>query len=101
MLLKRIIPCLDVAQGRVVKGTNFVDLRDAGDPVELAARYDREGADEVVFLDIAASHEKRDTIVELVRRCAEELFIPFTIGAVSAAKRTCALCSRLVLTRCR
>jgi cyclase len=80
MLLKRIIPCLDVDRGRVVKGTNFVDLRDAGDPVELAARYDREGADEVVFLDITASHEKRDTMVELARHCAEELFIPFTIG---------------------
>ena len=80
MLLKRIIPCLDVDKGRVVKGTNFVDIRDAGDPVELAARYDREGADEVVFLDITASHEKRDTIVELARHCAEELFIPFTIG---------------------
>jgi cyclase len=80
MLLKRIIPCLDVDRGRVVKGTNFVDIRDAGDPVELASRYDREGADEVVFLDITASHEKRDTIVELARRCAEELFIPFTIG---------------------
>ncbi len=80
MLLKRIIPCLDVDQGRVVKGTNFVDIRDAGDPVELASRYDCEGADEVVFLDITASHEKRETIVELARRCAEELFIPFTIG---------------------
>lgn len=80
MLLKRIIPCLDVDQGRVVKGTNFVDIRDAGDPVELAARYDREGADEVVFLDITASHEKRDTIIGLARHCAEELFIPFTIG---------------------
>jgi cyclase len=80
MLLKRIIPCLDVDRGRVVKGTNFVDIRDAGDPVELASRYDNEGADEVVFLDITASHEKRDTIVELARHCAEELFIPFTIG---------------------
>jgi cyclase len=80
MLLKRIIPCLDVDQGRVVKGTNFVDIRDAGDPVELAAKYDAEGADEVIFLDITASHEKRDTIVELARHCAEELFIPFTIG---------------------
>jgi cyclase len=80
MLLKRIIPCLDVDRGRVVKGTNFVDIRDAGDPVELAARYDREGADEVVFLDITASHEKRDTIVDLAHHCAEELFIPFTIG---------------------
>jgi cyclase len=80
MLLKRIIPCLDVDRGRVVKGTNCVDIRDAGDPVELASRYDAEGADEVVFLDITASHEKRDTIVELARHCAEELFIPFTIG---------------------
>ena len=80
MLLKRVIPCLDVDKGRVGKGTNFVDIRDAGDPVELAARYDREGADEVIFLDITASHEKRDTMVELARRCAEELFIPFTIG---------------------
>ncbi len=80
MLLKRMIPCLDVDQGRVVKGTNFVDIRDAGDPVELAARYDAEGADEVVFLDITASHEGRDTMVELARHCAEELFIPFTIG---------------------
>jgi imidazole glycerol-phosphate synthase subunit HisF len=80
MLLKRIIPCLDVDRGRVVKGTNFVDIRDAGDPVELASRYDTEGADEVIFLDITASHEKRDTIVELARHCAEELFIPFTIG---------------------
>jgi imidazole glycerol-phosphate synthase subunit HisF len=80
MHLKRVIPCLDVDRGRVVKGTNFVDLRDAGDPVELAARYDRAGADELVFLDITASHERRDTIVELARRCAEEVFIPFTIG---------------------
>ncbi len=80
MHLKRIIPCLDVDKGRVVKGTNFVDIRDAGDPVELAAHYDREGADELVFLDITASHERRETIVELARRCAEELFIPFTIG---------------------
>jgi cyclase len=76
----RVIPCLDVKDGRVVKGVNFVGLRDAGDPVELAARYDREGADEVVFLDITASHEQRDTIVELARHTAEEVFIPFTIG---------------------
>jgi len=76
----RIIPCLDVDAGRVVKGTNFVDLRDAGDPVELAARYDEEGADEVVFLDITASSDARETIVELARRTAEEVFIPFTIG---------------------
>jgi cyclase len=78
--LKRIIPCLDVDNGRVVKGTNFVDIRDAGDPVELAERYDAEGADELVFLDITASHEGRDTIVDLARRTAENVFIPFTIG---------------------
>ena len=76
----RVIPCLDVNRGRVVKGVNFVGLRDAGDPVELASRYDREGADELVFLDITASHEERATIVELARRTAEEVFIPFTIG---------------------
>jgi cyclase len=80
VLGKRIIPCLDVADGRVVKGVNFIDLRDAGDPVELAARYDREGADELVFLDITASHERRDIVVELAARCAEQVFIPFTIG---------------------
>jgi cyclase len=80
MALKRVIPCLDVDRGRVVKGTNFVGLRDAGDPVELAERYDAEGADELVFLDITASHEKRDTIVELARRTADNVFIPFTIG---------------------
>jgi imidazole glycerol-phosphate synthase subunit HisF len=78
--LKRVIPCLDVDAGRVVKGTNFVDIRDAGDPVELAERYDAEGADELVFLDITASHEARDTIVELARRTANNVFIPFTIG---------------------
>jgi imidazole glycerol-phosphate synthase subunit HisF len=78
--LKRVIPCLDVDSGRVVKGTNFVGLRDAGDPVELAARYDAEGADELVFLDITASHERRDTIVDLARRTADQVFIPFTIG---------------------
>jgi cyclase len=80
VVLKRVIPCLDVDTGRVVKGTNFVGLRDAGDPVELAERYDAEGADELVFLDITASHEKRDTIVELARRTADNVFIPFTIG---------------------
>jgi cyclase len=78
--LKRLIPCLDVDRGRVVKGTRFVEIRDAGDPVELAARYDAEGADELVFLDITASHEDRETIVELARRTADEVFIPFTIG---------------------
>lgn len=80
MLTKRIIPCLDVKDGRVVKGTNFVNLRDAGDPVELAAFYDRELADELVFLDITASAEHRGTIVDVVRRTAEQVFIPFTVG---------------------
>jgi imidazole glycerol-phosphate synthase subunit HisF len=80
MVLKRVIPCLDVDNGRVVKGTNFVDIRDAGDPVELAERYDAAGADELIFLDITASHESRDTIVELARRAADNVFIPFTIG---------------------
>ncbi len=76
----RVIPCLDVDGGRVVKGVNFVDLRDAGDPVELAARYDAEGADELVFLDITASSDARGTIVEVARRTAEQVFIPFTVG---------------------
>jgi cyclase len=76
----RIIPCLDVTGGRVVKGVNFVDLVDAGDPVELAERYDREGADELVFLDITASSDGRDTMVDVVRRTAEQVFIPFTVG---------------------
>jgi imidazole glycerol-phosphate synthase subunit HisF len=80
MVLKRLIPCLDVEGGRVVKGTNFVELRDAGDPLGLAARYDAEGADELVFLDITATHEKRETITELARRTADDVFIPFTIG---------------------
>jgi cyclase len=80
MLLRRVIPCLDVDKGRVVKGTNFVDIRDAGDPVELAERYEAEGADELVFLDITASHERRETVVQLARRCADNVFIPFTIG---------------------
>ncbi len=80
MHLKRVIPCLDVDAGRVVKGTNFVDIRDAGDPVELAAHYDAEGADELVFLDITATSDKRHTVVELARRVADDVFIPFTIG---------------------
>jgi imidazole glycerol-phosphate synthase subunit HisF len=80
VLLKRVIPCLDVDRGRVVKGTRFVDIRDAGDPVELAARYEAEGADEIVFLDITASHEKRRTMVDLARRTADDVFIPFTLG---------------------
>jgi cyclase len=77
---KRVIPCMDVDAGRVVKGTKFLDIRDAGDPVELAAYYDREGADELVFLDITATSDKRDTVVELARRAADEVFVPFTIG---------------------
>jgi cyclase len=77
---KRIIPCLDVDAGRVVKGVEFLDIRDAGDPVELAAHYDREGADELIFLDITATHEKRDTIAKLARATADDVFVPFTIG---------------------
>jgi cyclase len=80
MLARRIIPCLDVSNGRVVKGVHFESLRDAGDPVEQAARYDAEGADELVFLDISASHEARDTILEMVSRVADTIFIPFTVG---------------------
>lgn len=80
MLAARVIPCLDVNQGRVVKGTNFVNLRDAGDPVEVAARYEAEGADELVFLDITASHEARAITLDMVRRTAERVFMPFTVG---------------------
>lgn len=80
MLAKRVIPCLDVKDGRVVKGTEFLQLRDAGDPVELGAFYDRESADELVFLDITASHERRKTVVEMAARVAEQVFIPFTVG---------------------
>ncbi len=80
MHYKRVIPCMDVDAGRVVKGTRFIDIRDAGDPVELAAFYDREGADELVFLDITATSDKRATVVELARRTADEVFVPFTIG---------------------
>ena len=80
MLAKRIIPCLDVDQGRVVKGTNFVNLVDAGDPVQVASRYESEGADELVFLDICASHEKRDIMLDVVRRTAEQVFMPLTVG---------------------
>ena len=80
MLTRRVIPCLDVHAGRVVKGVNFINLRDAGDPVELAAVYDREGADELVFLDITATHEERPLMLEVARRTAEEVFIPYTVG---------------------
>ena len=79
-LYKRIIPCLDVDDGRVVKGTNFVNITDAGDPVEVAKRYDREGADEITFLDITATHQKRKTIVDIVEKVASEVFIPLTVG---------------------
>lgn len=80
MFTKRVIPCLDCKNGRVVKGTNFIDLRDAGDPVEVATAYDKEGADEIVFLDITATSDDRNTTVELVRKVAEKVFIPFTVG---------------------
>ena len=80
MLAKRIIPCLDVKDGRVVKGTKFLDLKDAGDPVELAKYYNKEGADELCFLDITASHEKRKTIIEIFQSVANQVFIPFTVG---------------------
>src|SRR4029079_3179519 len=80
MLAKRIIPCLDVNCGRVVKGTNFVNLRDAGDPIEVAKRYEEDGADELVFLDITASHEGREILADIVRRVAEELSMPFCVG---------------------
>jgi len=80
MKVARVIPCLDVDGGRVVKGTNFVGLRDAGDPVELAARYDSAGADELVFLDITASSDRRDTTLDMVREVASRVFIPFTVG---------------------
>ena len=80
MLAKRVIPCLDVKLGRVVKGTNFVNLRDAGDPVQVAARYEKEGADELVFLDITASHEGRDIMLDVVRQTAEQIFMPLTVG---------------------
>ena len=80
MLAKRIIPCLDVKDGRVVKGVNFVELRDAGDPVEIAAVYEKEGADELTFLDITASYEKRDIMLDIVARTAEKVFMPLTVG---------------------
>src|SRR5579862_3958342 len=93
MLAKRIIPCLDVHAGRVVKGTNFIHLRDAGDPVEVARRYEEEGADELVFLDISASHEGRDIMLEVVRRVLEQVFMPFTVGG---GIRTLADATRLI-----
>jgi cyclase len=85
MLAKRILPCLDVKAGRVVKGVNFVDLRDAGDPVELAQAYNDAGADELVFLDITATHEDRDILIDVVYRTADQVFIPLTVGGASKA----------------
>ena len=86
MLLRRVIPCLDVDAGRVVKGTRFVDIRDAGDPVECAARYDAEGADELVFLDITASSDARPIVLEMVRRVADTVFLPFTTRPLSTSR---------------
>ena len=92
MLAKRVIPCLDVTAGRVVKGVNFVGLRDAGDPVEIARRYDGEGADELTFLDITASSDERDLILGIIERVATEVFIPLTVGGgVSTTDHLCAL----------
>jgi cyclase len=93
LLTKRIIPCLDVDRGRVVKGTNFLNLRDAGDPVEVARRYEEEGADELVFLDISASHEGREILLDVVRRVSEQIFMPFTVGG---GIRTLADATRLI-----
>ncbi|MFO0960119.1 MAG: HisA/HisF-related TIM barrel protein [Isosphaeraceae bacterium] len=102
MLAKRIIPCLDVDRGRVVKGTNFLHLRDAGDPVEVAARYEEEGADELVFLDITASHEGRAIMLDVVRRTAEvTCFMPVTVGAGSATWTTSGPCLTRGPTRFR
>src|SRR3954469_17108859 len=94
MLLKRIIPCLDVDRGRVVKGVHFLQLRDAGDPVEVARRYEADGADELVFLDISATHEGRDILLDTVRRVSEEVFMPFTVGG---GIRTLEDATRLIL----
>ncbi len=101
MLKTRIIPCLDVKDGRVVKGVNFVDLIDAGDPVEAAAAYDAAGADELCFLDITASHENRDNIFDIVERTAERCFMPLTVGAAYEPSRTSGGCSMRAPTRCR
>ena len=99
MFTKRIIPCLDVHAGRVVKGVNFVNLRDAGDPVEIAAAYDAAGADELVFLDITASSDARNTVVDMVRRVAEKVFIPLLWAAVSVPWMTSGRCSGKVRTK--
>ena len=99
MLAKRIIPCLDVKDGRVVKGVNFLDLRDAGDPVEQAQVYDREGADELVFLDITASHERRDIVIDMVRRSRTRSSSPSPSAAAFARSRICARCFWQARTR--
>ena len=99
MVALRLIPCLDVAKGRVVKGVNFVGLRDAGDPVELACRYSQAGADELVFLDIAASHEGRATLVDMVRRTSDQVTIPFTVGGGIASVEASPSCCGRELTR--
>jgi cyclase len=97
MLAKRIIACLDVANGRVVKGVNFLELRDAGDPVELAARYNAEGIDELVFLDVAATNENRNTMVAVISRTAREVFIPLTVGGgIRTLSRRSRSCRRVV-----
>ena len=93
MLAKRIIPCLDVTAGRVVKGVNFTGLRDAGDPVEVAARYNEQGADELTFLDITATSDGRDLILHIIEAVASQVFIPLTVGGVCARLKTCAACS--------
>ena len=102
MLTKRIIPCLDVDDGRVVvKGISFIEIRDAGDPVHLASYYDAEGADELVLLDIPASSDSRDIMLNVVREVAERLFIPFTVGGGMRSVETFVVCSRLARTRSR
>ena len=102
MLAKRVIPCLDVDRGRVVKGTNFLNLRDAGDPVAVAARYEQEGADELVFLDITASHEGRDIMLDVVRRTAEVVFMPLTVGGgIRTLDDIRATAAAPAATRCR
>ena len=101
MLAKRIILCLDVTAGRVVKGTNFVGLRDAGDPIEIARRYNEQGADEVTFLDITASSDQRDIILHIIEACAEQVFIPLTVAVAYARLRMFVACSMPVLTRCQ
>jgi imidazole glycerol phosphate synthase subunit HisF len=99
MLAKRIIPCLDVTGGRVVKGVNFVELRDAGDPVEIAARYNEQGADELTFLDITATSDGRDLILHIIEAVASQVFIPLTVAAVSEPLRMSGVCSMQAQTK--